>query len=145
MHRKEQEWAALVPELSVTDLDVSLAFYELCGFNVRYRRTNPSFVYLDLGAAQIMLEESHDEQWVTETLQRPFGRGVNFQIEVDDAQAIAANLRKKKIELFRDVNDNWYETVGGIFEGQREFLVQDPDGYLIRFAQSLGSRKGRDR
>ena len=145
MHRKEQEWAAVVPELSVTDLDVSLAFYELCGFNIQYRRANPSFAYIELGAAQLMLEESYDDQWVTGTLQRPFGRGVNFQIEVGDAQAIATNLRKKKIGLFRDVNDNWYETVDGIFEGQREFLVQDPDGYLIRFAQSLGTRKDRDR
>lgn len=39
-------WAALVPELSVTDLDRSLAFYvDLCGFRIRYSRPENGFAY----------------------------------------------------------------------------------------------------
>ena len=141
MYKETKEWAALVPELTVSDLPVSLDFYESCGFNVRFRRSNPSFAYIELGAAQIMLQEPHAQDWITGSLKRPFGRGINLQIEVESAQTIADNLHNRNIELFRDLADSWYDTTDGLAEGQREFLVQDPDGYLLRFAQSLGARQ----
>ena len=41
--------------------------------------------------------------------------------------------------LFADPAEHWYRQ-GQILLGRREFLVMDPDGYLLRFAQSLGER-----
>jgi hypothetical protein len=35
--------------------------------------------------------------------------------------------------------EGWYRT-GGVETGQRQFLVQDPDGYLLRLAEVLGER-----
>ena len=34
----------------------------------------------------------------------------------------------------------WYDMGGGTQSGSSEFLVQDPDGYLLRFAEPLGER-----
>jgi len=41
--------------------------------------------------------------------------------------------------LFRDVEDAWYRA-GDVEAGQRQFIVQDPDGYLVRLVQRLGER-----
>jgi hypothetical protein len=38
-----------------------------------------------------------------------------------------------------DLEDRWYDRDSLSF-GNRQFVVQDPDGYLLRFFQDLGSR-----
>jgi hypothetical protein len=43
--------------------------------------------------------------------------------------------------LFRALEESWYPVSEREEEGQLEFLVQDPDGYLLRFCQVLGSRE----
>jgi catechol 2,3-dioxygenase-like lactoylglutathione lyase family enzyme len=136
----EPFWAALVPELTVADLDVSLRFYTLIGFQVRFVRDDPPFAYLELGAAQIMLETEHAGGWNVAALDRPLGRGINFQIEVPNAAAIATALAAAAIPLFREPRATWYAMNPATEEGQLELLVQDPDGYLLRFSQPLGRR-----
>ena len=133
-------WNPLVPELTVRDLEASLRFYRAAGFSVRFRRDAPPFAYLELGQAQIMLEEEHADGWNIEPLDRPLGRGVNLQIEVSDAANTCAALVAIGFVPFRDLKDAWYAVSEAMEEGQREFLVQDPDGYLMRFAQPLGQR-----
>lgn len=130
----------MVPELSVISLERSLPFYtELLGFTLAFRRDDPPFAYLDLDGAQLMLEELHDAAWLTGELQPPLGRGVNFQIEVASVQTVLDRLRAAGVKLFREPRESWYAT-GATEEGQREFLVQDPDGYLLRFCEVLGGR-----
>jgi catechol 2,3-dioxygenase-like lactoylglutathione lyase family enzyme len=137
-------WNPLVPELSVTSLARSLPFYtELLGFTLAFRRDDPPFAYLDRNSAQLMLEEIHDGAWVTGELHPPLGRGVNFQIEVNQVQPIIDRLSAAGVPLFREPTESWYAT-GEHEEGQREFLVQDPDGYLLRFCAILGSRPRAD-
>lgn len=133
-------WNAMVPELTVRDVAVSLVFYQLCGFTVRYQRRTPDFAYIERGHVQLMLEAWHADGWYTDPLEYPFGRGVNFQIEVADVQMLADVCQQHGIALFRPITARWYATQPGIAEGQREFLVQDPDGYLLRFQEYLGQR-----
>lgn len=134
------DWAALVPELLVRDLGRSLAFYVgVCGFRVRFARPEDGFAYVTLGRAQIMLEELSADSWLTGELAAPFGRGINLQIEVPDVGAVLAALATAGLPLFRPPATSWYRD-GGIEHGQTEFLVQDPDGYLLRFMQHLGER-----
>jgi catechol 2,3-dioxygenase-like lactoylglutathione lyase family enzyme len=133
-------WAALVPELLVTDLERSLAFYVgLCGFRTRFTRPEDGFAYLERGQAQIMLEEVAEDRWQTADLSPPFGRGINLQIEVADVLSLHARVTDAGWPLFRPVTTQWYRE-DHIEHGQTEFLLQDPDGYLIRFMQPLGQR-----
>lgn len=43
------------------------------------------------------------------------------------------------VELFMQPETKWYR-VGEEEAGVLQFLVQDPDGYLIRFQSSIGRR-----
>lgn len=133
-------WNPLVPELTVTSLEESLRFYQAAGFSVRHRREYPPFAYLELGHAQLMLEQRHGAGWNVEPLDKPLGRGINFQIEVPDVGQVLSALLSLNVILFRSVEDSWYRVATDAEKGQREFLVQDPDGFLLRFAQDLGQR-----
>ncbi|WP_303971232.1 VOC family protein [Sporosarcina ureae] len=130
---------ALIPELSVTDIEKSKWFYiELLGFKLEYERVDDKFVFVSLeGEAQMMLEEINGH-WGTGELKRPFGRGVNFQIDMEDIQPVIDRLKKHNITLFREPTVSKYKGNDTIFI-QKEFLVQDPDGYLLRFTQEMAS------
>ena len=71
----------------------------------------------------------------------PFGKGLNVQIQVDEIKPLIDGLAHAKIPLYLAVEDKWYRK--GDFEvGNRQFVVADPDGYLLRFFQALGSKVG---
>jgi catechol 2,3-dioxygenase-like lactoylglutathione lyase family enzyme len=132
-------WNPLVPELTVSNVMRSLRFYQAIGFTIRFQRTNPAFAYIELGEAQLMLEEEHHDGWNILPLDRPLGRGINFQIETPDLTKTLSAIQQMQVPLFREPKETWYR-VGETEEGQRECLVQDPDGYLLRFVEYLGSR-----
>jgi hypothetical protein len=138
-------WNPLVPELTVADVGDSLRFYLAAGFRVRFRRLNPEFAYIELGRAQLMLERQHDSGWNVGSLDRPLGRGVNFQIETPSASVVAESLKRAGFKLFQEPMERWYAVSTSDEEGQIELLAQDPDGYLMRFIQPLGSRKLKER
>ena len=126
------EWAALVPELMVHDLTFSLDIYtRVFGFILHY--TRPGFAYLSLGPVQWMLEQVHeDKAWLTAPLERPYGRGINFQMVVPDLDGLHARLLAEGYPLFRPMTTATY-LEGETEHTQRQVLVQDPDGYLLRF------------
>lgn len=131
----------LVPELVCADFPASLAFYrDLLGFARLYGREDPPFAYLERERAQVMLERLEPQgSWLTGALEQPFGRGINLQIEVSDLEPLLAALARANWPLYREPEAAWYR-VDDRLEGQRQFLVQDPDGYLLRFCQALGAR-----
>lgn len=134
------EWRALVPELIVSDFDKSLHFYvSVLGFLVKYRRADPSFAYLEFEGSQIMIEEQQGDSWVVGSLSHPFGRGMNLQIECADVEEMRRRIASAETEVYRELEDAWYRA-GSVLHGQRQFLVADPDGYLLRFCQILGER-----
>ncbi len=134
-------WARLVPELLVADIDKSLRFWRnVCGFTVLFDRPNEGFAYLDLDGAQIMLDEiGQTRDWMTGPLEPPLGRGVNFQVSVPAIEPILAALARADWPLFMEPEQKWYRT-GEVETGVHQFLVQDPDGYLVRFSAFIGER-----
>ena len=85
-----------------------------------------------------MLEQEND-YWTTGERVKPYGRGINLQIEVEDVKSLRDAVRAQGVEIFADLEDSWYRQ-GDQETGNREFLLQDPDGYLLRFFQDLGLR-----
>ena len=137
------EFNKLIPELTVSNLEKSLGFYvKVLGFKIEYERKENKFAFLSLQGSQLMLEEVKKvkDPWQLSSLEFPFGRGINFQIEVDSLEPLLKALKKKGIKLHLEPKESWYRQ-GGKLLGQREFLVLDPDGYLLRFAENLGEKK----
>ncbi|HET6606793.1 MAG TPA: VOC family protein [Rhodopila sp.] len=133
--------SALVPELLVTDIDASLRFWcGLCGFTIAYERLHEGFDYLDRDGAQVMLEaRGRNRNWITGALDVPYGRGINLQIAVADLDPILQSLAGVDWKLFMPPEEKWYRARDKE-TGVRQFLVQDPDGYLLRFSQRIGER-----
>lgn len=132
----------LVPELDVTDLRASLRFYvDVIGFAVRYERPEEAFAYLDLDGASVMLEEAGGpgRRFRTAPLERPFGRGVNLQIEVADVTVIHDRAQRALLTPLVALEERWYR-VGDHEEGNRQFVLEDPDGYLLRLFEDVGIR-----
>ncbi|TPW32428.1 VOC family protein [Martelella alba] len=122
---------ALIPELSVRDLQQSLAFYVgLIGFSVRYDRPDEGFAFLEKGEAQLMLDTIGMGRTMDEVA-AGLGGGVNLQLAVDDFDAIVARLAAADWPLMLGPEEKWYRTEDGE-EGQRQLWVRDPDGYLLR-------------
>lgn len=134
----------LVPELYVTDIERSLAFYlDPLGFRILYQRQEDNFAYLKRENAELMLDQlGKSRDWIAGDLKQPFGRGLNLQIEVSDVDDLHRKIRGSKIEPFLALEEKWYRR-DECFVGNRQFMIQDPDGYLLRFYQDLGVRNER--
>ena len=132
---------SLIPELSVRDLKKSLNFYvDDLGFKVEYTRDENRFAFISREGSQIMLEEGTGGDWNTEELVYPFGRGINFSIEVTDMDNIVEKFKRDNIEVKKPVDEKWYRFKGKML-GEKQLLVMDPDGYLLRLMEDLGEKE----
>ena len=130
-----------IPELSVSNLENSLKFYKTLGFKIEYERAENKFVFLSMGDIQFMLQElSDNEKWELAPLTYPFGNGINFQLEVASVDKIYSNLKEHNYPIAFEIEENWYRQDDKLL-GNKEFLVQDPDGYLLRFSEDLGEKE----
>lgn len=122
---------SLIPELSVTDIEKSKEFYLNLGFKIMYERKEDKFCFLYLEDNQIMIEEINDN-WNVGEMKYPFGNGINISMSVSDIDSFYESIISKKIVLFRKIKTSKYRVDDIIYE-DKEFLLQDPDGYLLRF------------
>mgnify|MGYP005816861409 CR=1 FL=1 len=125
------EFNKLIPELSVTSIDKSKEFYLKLGFKIMYERKEDKFAFLELEGNQLMIEEINDN-WNTGKLEYPFGRGINISMTINDIDKYYQELVNKNIIFFKDIMTNEYDVNGKTYL-DKEFLIQDPDGYLLRF------------
>jgi catechol 2,3-dioxygenase-like lactoylglutathione lyase family enzyme len=132
----------LIPELDVSSVDDALAFYrDTLGFAVAYERPQERLVMLTREDICLMLQQADGpgRRFRTAPLERPYGRGVNLQIQVGDVDDLYARVFWKGGMPVVPMEDHWYETDGPM-RGNRQFVVADPEGYLLRFFQDLGRR-----
>lgn len=122
---------SLIPELSVSDIEKSLNFYLKIGFKILYERKEDKFCFLELEGNQIMIEQINDN-WNTGVLEYPFGRGINISMAVDDVLKYYNKLLDLDIKIFSELKITEYR-VNDVLYCDKEFLIQDPDGYLLRF------------
>lgn len=67
----------------------------------------------------------------------PLGRLRKLNVEA--VTPIIQTLGQAEFPLYRDSKDTWYQAEN-IEVGQREFIVQDPEGYLVKLIERLGER-----
>lgn len=134
---------ALVPELAVSDWRTSRAFYcDLVGFEVAYERPEEGFSFLTLGDAQLMIDEigiGRTFGLEDGSVERPLGRGLNLQILVPQVAPVLKRLATVGVSLYLPLEEKWYLR-GNREVGNRQFVVPDPDGYLLRLFEDLGER-----
>ena len=122
---------SLIPELSVTNINESIEFYKSIGFKIIYERKKDKFCFLELEENQIMIEQINDN-WNTGVLEYPFGRGINISMTVKNIDEYYNMINQNNITIFEKLKINKYQVDNVIYE-DKEFLIQDPDGYLLRF------------
>ena len=131
------EFNKLVPELSVSNIDASRKFYvDLLGFKIEYERKEDKFMFISYQGSQIMIEEINNH-WSVGSLEKPFGRGINFQIETNEIEKLFSKIQKAGVEIFKPIFESKYKADDVVYV-EKEFLLQDPDGYLLRFQQTTG-------
>ncbi len=132
----------LIPELYCSDYQRSLRFYtQVLGFTVDYAREEKGFAMLNREEARLMLDEIMPDKrtWVTAELELPFGRGINLQIEVSNVEALYKDVQDAKASIFLDLEERWYRA-NEVYVGNKQFIVLDPDGYMLRFYEDMGER-----
>ena len=122
----------MIPELSVFDIEQTKRFYNDLGFKIEYERPEEKFVFMSFQDSQFMFEQIHDNGWNIGELIYPLGRGINFSIAVDDIEGLYKLVKTLNLEIYRELHRSIYQ-VNGTEETQTEFLIQDPNGYLLRF------------
>ncbi|MBR6137839.1 MAG: VOC family protein [Bacilli bacterium] len=122
---------SLIPELTVSNIDVSKKFYLSLGFCIKYERVEDKFCFLELENNQIMIQEDNDN-WSTGKLEYPYGRGINISMSISNVEEYYNKLKKNNIKFFKELMTNEYRAGEEIYF-DKEFLIQDPDGYLLRF------------
>lgn len=138
----------MVVELDVFDFGRSVDFYVLVlGFTVAVDRPERKFAYLTRdGCVDLMLQWAHGpgERLRIAALERPFGRGVSLVIPCDDVGALFAAVVARGGEVITPIEERHYDIdvvyptarwpqVGSRRIVNRQFVVADPDGYLLRF------------
>jgi len=124
----------IVPELYVSDIDKSLDFYKWLGFEIKYDRPEKRFAFIEREGGQIMLCERNGT-WETAELVYPFGRGINLEIGTENVEALCEKVNSTNYPIFEELSMAEYRQGNNVIR-QQEFLIQDPDGFLLRFSSS---------
>ena len=73
--------------------------------------------------------------------EHPFGPGLLLQVPMDLLESTLEALHKLDWRLVEEPGEGRHRGSVSEESGSREFLAQDPDGYPIRFAPSIGRRR----
>ena len=125
------ELKKLTPNLIVGDVDRSIRFYrDVLGFTVTATVPDAApyvFAVVQSGAVEIFLNAP--EPAIAEYpafKDRPIGGTLTLFIEVAPIQRAYESL-KDRVNIVMPLEHKWY--------GVTEFAFEDPDGYLITFAE----------
>ena len=80
-----------------------------------------------------------DGTWESAPLEKPYGRGMNFQILTENLKTIYESVLSVGIKSFVELHTSWYWRTDRMKE-RTEFGLLDPDGYLLRFTE-VGSHR----
>lgn len=97
---------------------------------------------LDLDGISLMIDqigEGRDFFPGLTVADRPLGRGINLEIELPDIAPILSRIETSSLPLYLPLEEKWYAREDDEI-GVRQFIIADPDGYLLRFSEEIGTR-----
>ena len=109
----------LTPELCCSDIKTSLFFYtKILGFSIQYQREEDGFAMLERQGSRIMLDEIRKDSesnakrsWISGSLEVPFGRGINLQIETNNVDELYDCIQKAGVNVFLPIEEKWYRAM----------------------------------
>ena len=124
--------------LNVEDVERSVKFYRSLGFDTRWENKGDddrlAYAGVGIGDAVIALGRIPKDRramakdyadWVS----TPLGAGVMITVELQDVEKIHAMAKKAKAPIDSPLSERLYGTA---------FMVNDPDGYVVRFLRPKG-------
>lgn len=128
-----ESWAAIVPELVVSDLARSADVYtNLYGFAlVLFEPGRRAVVAME--ACQLVLKQFKQDAPGAADLAMPFGRGLVIHVRTADPKPIYEVLRRDKQPIVVPM-ETAELSAGGVTITQTSFVAADPDGYQLRIS-----------
>jgi uncharacterized glyoxalase superfamily protein PhnB len=125
------ELKKLTPNLVVSNVERSLAFYrDVLGFSVEVTVPDAApFVFASLQSGSVEIFLNAPEPAVAEYpafQDRSLGGTLTLFIEIADIERAYQSL-KGRVKVVMPLEKKWY--------GTTEFAFEDPDGYIVTFAQ----------
>jgi len=118
----------LTPMLNVVDVAATVAWYVSIGFevaNTYEENGTANWAWLQRGGVNIMINQR--------ALPPEAATGVNLYIDVDDVDALWADL-KDRVTVSEAITDQFY--------GMRDFWIEDPNGTILGFGQPIAEPGG---
>ena len=120
----------LSPNLFVTSVKESIAFYEKFGFKAEQvvpDADNPVWASVASGNVEIMLQDKNSGmQEFAPLTDKPLGATLTLFMETENLEENYAAVKSNNFKIVNDLHKTFY--------GTSEFAVQDPDGYILVFA-----------
>jgi uncharacterized glyoxalase superfamily protein PhnB len=124
----------LTPNLVVPNVEASLNFYRtVLGFQPGMTVPDqPPYVFASVtsGGVEIFF---NDQKAVAEEYPalgaKPIGGSLTLFIEVEGIEDLFKTVQQHKVKITMPLKDQFY--------GMREFAMQDPDGWIITFAERI--------
>jgi len=116
----------LTPMLNVADVAATIAWYVSIGFeaiNTYEENGETNWAWLSRDGVNIMINQR--------ALPPEAATGVNLYIDVDDVDALWADL-KDRVTVSEAITDQFY--------GMRDFWIEDPNGTILGFGQKIGPK-----
>jgi uncharacterized glyoxalase superfamily protein PhnB len=116
----------LSPNLFVTSVKESIAFYEHFGFKAEQvipDSENPFWASIASGYVEIMLQEKNSGiQEFAVLAGKELGATLTLFMETENLEENYKVVKENNYKIVNDMHETFY--------GTREFAVQDPDGYI---------------
>jgi uncharacterized glyoxalase superfamily protein PhnB len=128
----------IITEISVSNMQKSLDFYNLLGFT-----KDADGIIDEQGSQWSSLSLGGSDLWlIREDIAKEFdnggkkGNGVTLYVGVDDVDAVyeQVNTGGLKMNVVKEIETMWY--------GLRQFSLFDPDGYLLTVNTQVASTDG---
>jgi catechol 2,3-dioxygenase-like lactoylglutathione lyase family enzyme len=132
-------WIRMTPVMHAMDVDRAVRFFvEVLGFKAWVHRDDYAYVQREVAAVRILKASETPGEW-----SGPGTRAFRYYIDVEDVDEIVAELRPRLEAM-------WAGRVHGPVDqryGQREFMIEGPDGDLVVFGQAIaeGAAASKDR
>jgi catechol 2,3-dioxygenase-like lactoylglutathione lyase family enzyme len=113
---------SVIAQLRTTDLAASIRFYETIGFALDFKYQD---FYAGLRAGDYVLHLKRVDAKDPSIDYVSRGEHLHLYLNVDDADAAAAELKEKGVRFLKPAHDTEW--------GTREFVVQDDQGHTLYF------------